>query len=552
MKKILGLDLGTNSIGWALIDQDFPEKKGNIVGMGSRIIPMDQATLGDFDKGNSKSQTSERTGFRGVRRLRERHLLRRARLHSVLNILGFLPVHYAQNIDFEKHYGQFIGDSEPKLVYKPDEASGKADFIFKGSFNEMMHDFALNQPGLLANNRKVPYDWTIYYLRKKALTERIEKEELAWLLMNFNQKRGYFQLRGEEEEGEPNKLVEFYALKVVEVSDSGDRKGKDDVWYNVVLENGWIYRRTSKTPLDWVGKVKEFVVTTDLNEDGSVKKDKDGKEKRSFRAPLPNDWTLVKKKTEYEIEHSNKTVGCFIYDSLLANPAQKIRGKLVTTIERKFYRAELKEILEKQKDYHAELNDRRLYEKCVHELYKSNESQRNSLKGKDFSHLFMNDIIFFQRPLKSKKSLISDCRYETRFYKDKEGKVVCEPVKCIAKSHPLFQEFRLWQFLHNLRIYRKNAEIDGKLFTEMDVTGEFLKSEEELYLGVCAEAMQPQLQHQRQSIEFATDRHAKSSLYPGVGYQPHTPDQLATRRHQLCGCQWQLDLCRDQQNRCSR
>ena len=27
-KKILGLDLGTNSIGWALVDQDFENKKG--------------------------------------------------------------------------------------------------------------------------------------------------------------------------------------------------------------------------------------------------------------------------------------------------------------------------------------------------------------------------------------------------------------------------------------------------------------------------------------------------------------------------------------------
>lgn len=33
MKKILGLDLGTNSIGWALVDND--EKK--ILGMGSRM-----------------------------------------------------------------------------------------------------------------------------------------------------------------------------------------------------------------------------------------------------------------------------------------------------------------------------------------------------------------------------------------------------------------------------------------------------------------------------------------------------------------------------------
>lgn len=27
-KKILGLDLGTNSIGWALINQDFENKQG--------------------------------------------------------------------------------------------------------------------------------------------------------------------------------------------------------------------------------------------------------------------------------------------------------------------------------------------------------------------------------------------------------------------------------------------------------------------------------------------------------------------------------------------
>ena len=36
-------------------------------------------------------------------------------------------------------------------------------------------------------------------MRKKALTEKIEKEELAWLLLNFNQKRGYYQLRGEDD-----------------------------------------------------------------------------------------------------------------------------------------------------------------------------------------------------------------------------------------------------------------------------------------------------------------------------------------------------------------
>ena len=42
MKRILGLDLGSNSIGWGLIEQDFQQKEGKIIASGSRIIPMDQ------------------------------------------------------------------------------------------------------------------------------------------------------------------------------------------------------------------------------------------------------------------------------------------------------------------------------------------------------------------------------------------------------------------------------------------------------------------------------------------------------------------------------
>lgn len=49
-KKILGLDLGTNSIGWALIDQDQENSKGEILGLGSRIIPMSQDIIGKFFK----------------------------------------------------------------------------------------------------------------------------------------------------------------------------------------------------------------------------------------------------------------------------------------------------------------------------------------------------------------------------------------------------------------------------------------------------------------------------------------------------------------------
>lgn len=478
MKKILGLDLGTNSIGWAVVNADEQIRDNEttylkpigISAVGSRIIPMDAGVLSDFDNGTSKSQTAERTGFRGVRRLHERNLQRRERLLRVLKLMGFLPEHFASQID---EYGKFINHGEPKLAWRKDE-QGKFEFIFKESFEDMLEDFAEHQPQLVADGKKVPYDWTIYYLRKKALTQKLTKEELAWVLLQFNQKRGYYQLRGEDEDEKQGKLVEFVSQKVVKVEATNEKKG-DEIWYNVHLENGMVYRRTSKTPLDWAGKIKEFIVTTDLEKDGTPKKDKEGNIKRSFRAPKEDDWTLLKKKTEFDIDNSHKTVGCYIYDNLLQKPNQKIIGKLVHTVERKYYKEELRQILETQIALIPELKDDTLYKRCIEELYPNNEAHRNNISKIDFANLFINDILFYQRPLKSKKSLISDCPYESHFDKDGEE----HPVKCIAKSNPLFQEFRLWQFVQNLRIYQREKNVDGKLQTDVDVTKELLKTEED-------------------------------------------------------------------------
>ncbi len=470
MKRILGLDLGTNSIGWAVIQLDFDKKQGCIDGLNSRIIPMDQAQLSDFNQGNTISQTADRTGYRGTRRLYQRDNLRRERLHRVLNILGFLPEHYKNEIDFETHFGQF--KNEVMLNYRKKE-TGEYTFIFNDSFMEMVQNFQSNH-----QKTKIPYDWTLYYLRKKALTQKIRNEELAWIILNFNQKRGYYQLRGEETEENEKKNEKFYALKVIDVKETEDKNAKG-TWYKVILENDWIYKRQSKEPLfNWIGKTKEFIITTTI--------DKEGNPKRSFRSPKEDDWNLLKKKTEQEIEKSGKYIGEYIYDALLQNPAQKIRGKLIRTIERKYYKEELSAILKTQITLHPELQNRKLFKACVEELYPRNEAHQNNIKDKGFDYLFIEDIIFYQRPLKSKKSTISGCQFETRTFKqtitdkisgeEKEIEVT-EPIKAISKSHPLYQEFRLWQFLKNLKIYQKNNET-GNLI-DKDITNELLTTEED-------------------------------------------------------------------------
>ena len=476
MGNILGLDLGPNSIGWAVaIKNDNAEDTGadgRIEACGSRIIPMDAAIQGDFEKGNSVSQTAERTGYRSIRRLRERSLLRRERLNRVLDVMGFLPGHYAEALT---RYGKFKDADGCKLAWRKGDG-GRYEFVFKDSFGEMLADFRRYQPEWFDGGGLVPYDWTIYYLRKKALTQAITRQELAWLLLNFNQKRGYYQLRGEDEVDDKTKQEEFYALKVIDVIDTGEHKGKD-TWYDVVLENGMVYHRPAPSAPDWTGTVKEFIVTTQLDKDGKPKLDKDGSVKRSFRMPKEDDWTLIKKRTEADIERSGKTVGEYIYDTLLANPKQKIRGKLVRTVERKFYKEELRRILEAQKAFIPELTDKALYEACINELYGTNDAYRHSIEGRGFTYLFIDNIIFYQRPLKSKKSLIDDCPYEQRTFIDKDtGERKTASVKCIAKSNPAYQEFRLWQFVQNLKIYQRQKTVDGLLRIDVDVTDGLLPS----------------------------------------------------------------------------
>lgn len=474
-KNILGLDIGPNSIGWAIVEAEQKKDESGevfdectrLLGTGSRIVPMGQDELGDFEKGVLKSKASERTGYRGARRRYERRALRRQRLNRVLDLLGFLPEHYAAALN---RYGELEKGSEARIAWK-EEADGQSRFLFKSSFDEMVTEFRAKYPGM-----RVPYDWTIYYLRKKALSEAITPQELAWVLHSFNAKRGYYQLRGKDEEdtSEDNKkeLKELVKASIVAI-EKGDAAKGGRFWWNYILDNGLTYKRQGERPMEWLGSERYFIVTTKLDNEGNPKLKKDGTIDQSLRAPSADDWGLMKLKTENEIDESHKHVGEFIYDKILANPSVKIIGREVTVVDRRFYRDELYAILDEQKKHIPQLRDRKLYAECIEALYPNNDAHRNIISRKDFTYLLTDDVILYQRPLKSKKYLISDCPYESVTYTDSNGERHRKGVKCVPKSHPLFQEFRVWQFLANLRIYQ--AERDNRI--DVDVTGLFLKTE---------------------------------------------------------------------------
>ncbi|SFV32310.1 type II CRISPR RNA-guided endonuclease Cas9 [Thermoflavifilum thermophilum] len=146
MKKILGLDLGVSSIGWALIKEE-NEQPTEIIGMGVRIIPLDTDENDEFTRGSAITKNQKRTQKRSMRRNYYRYILRRTALTKEL----------------KKH----------------------------GMFDE--------------NLFKLP-KLELWQLRAKAATEQVSIKELGRILYHLNQKRGYQPTKGEAtEDSQDNK-----------------------------------------------------------------------------------------------------------------------------------------------------------------------------------------------------------------------------------------------------------------------------------------------------------------------------------------------------------
>ncbi|WP_306353722.1 type II CRISPR RNA-guided endonuclease Cas9 [Flavobacterium sp. '19STA2R22 D10 B1'] len=86
MAKILGLDLGTNSIGWAIVDKD--ENEFSLIDKGVRIFSEGVKS----EKGIESSRASERTNYRSARKIKYRRKLRKYETLKVLVINGMCPL----------------------------------------------------------------------------------------------------------------------------------------------------------------------------------------------------------------------------------------------------------------------------------------------------------------------------------------------------------------------------------------------------------------------------------------------------------------------------
>lgn len=96
-KKILGLDLGVGSIGWALIEME-DDKASSILGMGSRIVPLTTDDNTQFSKGQAITKNADRTQRRTARKGYDRYQLRRKNLTEALRKHGMLPEHTDEHV----------------------------------------------------------------------------------------------------------------------------------------------------------------------------------------------------------------------------------------------------------------------------------------------------------------------------------------------------------------------------------------------------------------------------------------------------------------------
>lgn len=297
-KKILGLDLGVGSIGWALIETENNQPK-QILGIGSRIVPISKDDNDQFSKGQAITKNADRTQRRTARKGYNRYQMRRALLTQALRNNNMLPERMDENVI------------------------------------------------------------DLWKLRSDAATEghQLTLPQIGRVLYHINQKRGYKHSKADE---------------------NGDSK-----------------------------QTKYVEAVNQRYKD---------------------------------IQEAHQTIGQHFYLELLRTRVHRESGDYYTyrikdqVFPRAAYIAEFDRIMNVQRVYHPEvLTD-------------------------EFIDTLRNRIIFYQRPLKSCKHLVSLCEFEMKPYKTKDGKIVYGGPKCAPRTSPLAQLCAMWETVNNITLTNRNNE----------------------------------------------------------------------------------------------
>jgi CRISPR-associated endonuclease Csn1 len=461
MKKILGLDLGTNSVGWAMVNEAENEtEKSSIIKVGVRVNPLTVDEKSNFDKQKGISLNAARTLKRSMRRNLQRYKLRRSHLVNLLIKEGWIN----KNTILSEH-----------------------------------------------GNRST---FETYRLRAKAVNEQVSLEEFARILLMINKKRGYKSSRktnkGNEETGAIIDSIDVAKYLYDNQVTPGEyclymlQRGKkqlpdfyrsdlqaelDLIWskqtsyypdlFSSTLKQDIVGKNKSQT---WAILAKNWAWTVPTNSGEIVlhlqgikrsgKKDEQRIETYGWRVKALNEklgleeLAIVLQEINGEILASSQylgnisdrskelvfqhlTVGQYLMQKLDADPNVSLKNLV---FYRQDYLDEFETLWTKQAEFHKELTA-------------------------ELKREIRDIVIFYQRRLKSQKGLIGICELaqkEVSIVKNGKEKVITIGAKQIPKSSPLFQEFKVWHMLNNVVVScngvnkRKKKAADAGLFSGLD------------------------------------------------------------------------------------
>lgn len=434
IKHILGLDLGTNSIGWAVVTEDQDGQNSSIEKVGVRTIHYDNfvnsATKAecktpekDFLGGKSISCNAGRTLLRGARRNLQRYKKRRELLLRHLKEANIIT----------------------------------------------------DETICAETGNKTTFE-TIRY-RAMAATEQIPLDAFARVLLMINKKRGYKSAR-KVKDADAGQLIDGMAIaRRLYEEDTTPGTIQYEILRNGEKDVPTFYRSDLISEFDRVWNTQAKYHADEMPEELLLQVK--GVSRKATYAILEKPWNLVGEKrttkgAELKIENAKwrkkaieesmsleqlvvvlqcinsditsssgylgaigdrskqlyfnkQTVGQFQYDQLQKNPHYSLKNQV---FYRQDYLDEFEKIWETQSKFYPQLTP--------------------ELKKK-----IREEAIFFQRPLKSKKGELSVCAFEGRevvkTIDGKNKKIMIGPKVCPASS-PLFQEFRIWGILNNIKV----------------------------------------------------------------------------------------------------
>jgi CRISPR-associated endonuclease Csn1 len=389
IKTKLGLDIGTNSIGWTVLEKEDKKYKffykedqdGNpIPTKGSYIFPKGT-------EANEKSKAATRRGFRSSRRRIDRIRRRKVATLKVLSSEKLCPSISIEELDNWRYNEKYPCENVEFIEWQKTGTKG-------GNVN--------------SEKNKQPY-----YLRYLAATQeglmdsKHGRYQLGRAFYHLSQRRGYKSI--EEDEQSDDKIEQFKGAvkKLIEENSSCASFYEPFLVVLDTYKSDKKAEQLGKKILQKLKKENSYQVVSNFILDEFLKKENLGKVESGIQD------------LSQRIEESGQpTLGCYFY-SIYAQKNEdgsfeRIRGRYID--RDKHYLKEFNFICEKQN-----LSD--------------------ELKKK------LHSAIFYQRPLKSQKGLVAKCPLEPNR-------------KRIAISHPLFEEFRMWESINRIKM---KTQVDSKL-----------------------------------------------------------------------------------------